>query len=80
MLQEEMEEQLQALTKQVEDLRAEVETLKDKRYDEATLIPGAEYDFVPSVTEKVIATGVIRVGEIRKADALLGLTEDEWQL
>lgn len=80
MLQEEIEEQLQALTKEVEELRAEVETLKEKASDEPTLIPGAEYDFVPTVPDKVIGTFVMRVGKVIREDNSLCLTDDEWQM
>ena len=79
MLQEEIEEQLQSLTKQVEELRAEVETLKEQRPDEVALIPGAEYDFVPSVREKVIARGVAKIIRVEKAPTDLGLSPREWE-
>jgi hypothetical protein len=80
MLHEEFDEQLQALTKQVEELRADVQLLKEKREEEVTLIPGAEYDLVPSLKPKVIGTFVMRVGKIYEASSLLGLTDEEWRL
>jgi hypothetical protein len=79
MLQEEMEEQLQALTKRVEELSAEVETLKEHRSKEPELIPGAEYDFVPSVEPMVIARGVGRIVQITTGTHELGLSKREWE-
>jgi hypothetical protein len=79
MLQEEMEEQLQTLTKQVEELRSEVETLKEQRFEEPRLIPGAEYDFVPSLKPKVIARGIGRIVRIVNATHELGLSAREWE-
>ena len=80
MLHEEIEEQLQALTKQVEDLRAEVESLKEKKSDGPTLIPGVEYDFVPTVVDKVIARGIAKIARVGKGPDDLGLSPREWEM
>jgi hypothetical protein len=80
MLEDQFEERLDALTKRVEELSTEVETLKKERAEESGLIPGAEYDFVPTVAEKIIGRYTIRVGKTCKADSLLGLTDEEWRL
>jgi uncharacterized protein YdhG (YjbR/CyaY superfamily) len=81
MLQDEMEEQLQTLTKQVEELRAEVETLKEKiDDDEPTLIPEAEYDFVPTFEPKVIARGIAKIVRVVEGPKDLGLSAHEWEI
>ena len=78
MLLEELQEQVQNLTKTVEELRTEVESLKEKVNEEPILIPGAEYDLVPSIQEKVIARGVARFVRFVDAPKDLGLSPSEW--
>ena len=75
MLEHEFEERLEILEKKVEELCDE----KKDREEEATLIPGAEYDFVPSYKSKVIATGFAKIVGVRKASAELGLSQREWE-
>ena len=48
MLEREFEERLDALEKGFEDLFARVNANEKSQAEEVTLIPGAEYDFVPS--------------------------------
>ncbi len=79
MLEEPIEERLEALTKKVEELSTEVETLKKEREEDADLIPEAEYDFVPTVKDKVIAEGIAKIIRFTKASSGLGLSQREWE-
>jgi hypothetical protein len=79
MYEKDFEERLDALEKKVEDLSVEMESNKKKQEEEPTLIPGAKYDFVPSVEDEVIARGIGRIVKIEKADSLLGLSDEEWK-
>lgn len=77
MLDQDFEERLEVLEKRVEVLEAK---RTETRYvEEPTLIPGAEYDFVPSAPDKIIGQYTIRVGKIVKESSLLGLTDEEWK-
>ena len=78
MFEKEIEERMEALEKRVEDLSAEVEANKKNQEEEVTLIPGAEYDFVPSYEPKVIARGIAKIVGVRRASAELGLSQREW--
>jgi archaellum component FlaC len=80
MLEEHFEERLDALTKKVENLSNEVQTLKSEREEEVMLIPGAEYDFVPITPERVIARGVAKIVRVTKGPEDLGLSAWEWEL
>ena len=79
MLNEEIEEQLQSMSQEIEELRAKVAALEE-RNGEPTLIPEAEYDLVPSAPEKVIARGIARFVGYREAPKDLGLSPSEWAL
>ena len=79
MFEKDIEERLEGLEKKIEELSAKVEANKKSQEEEETLIPGAEYDFVPFYEPKVIGTYMIRVGKIVQADSLLGLTDEEWK-
>lgn len=59
MVKQEFVERLKALEKRVDELTAKQDAVKRESADEPTLIPGAEYDFVPTVVDKVIARGVV---------------------
>ncbi len=80
MLEDQIEERLDYLTKKVEELSTEVEALKRDRDEEITLIPGAEYDFVPSYEPEVVGRGVARFVGFAKAPNDLGLSQREWEL
>ncbi len=80
MLEEEIEERLETLERKVEELITEVRKAKPERDEEVHLIPGAEYDFVPTIEEKVISRGVGRIVKIEKAPHDLGLSAREWEL
>ena len=79
MFEKDIEERLEALERKFDDLSAELDANKKKREEEETLIPGAEYDFVPFYEPQVIGRYMIRVGKIVEADSLLGLTDEEWK-
>ena len=80
MLEEDFDERLEALTKKAEELSAEVVSLKKERAEEVALIPGAEYDFVPSVEEEIVFQGVARIVRVEKMSHELGLSAKEWEL
>jgi hypothetical protein len=79
MVKQEFEERLDVLEKKVEDLTTELHEVKREREEEATLIPGAEYDFVPSVQDRVIARGIGRIVRVIPASNELGLSAREWE-
>ena len=80
MLEAEFEERLEALEQKVEELSGQIAARKPEPEVESVLIPGAEYDFVPSVEEKVIFRGVARIVRFEKAPDDLGLSPREWEL
>ena len=80
MLQDEMEEQLQSLKREVDELRAEVAERKRKTPDDEPLLPGVEYDFVPKVVEKNTITITARITGVIREPSTLGLTDEEWEL
>lgn len=79
MFEKDIEERMEALEKRLENLSAEVEANKKNQEEEVTLIPGAEYDFVPSVEHKVIARGVAKFVRFVEAPQGLGLSQQEWE-
>ncbi|MBM3993503.1 MAG: hypothetical protein FJ303_05040 [Planctomycetes bacterium] len=80
MQEHEIEERLDVLEKKVEDLAAELQDVKNHGEEEPKLIPGAEFDFVPSAPQKVIARGVAKIIRVGKAPDDLGLSAREWEL
>ncbi|MBI2806306.1 MAG: hypothetical protein HYX68_15105 [Planctomycetes bacterium] len=80
MLDEQIEERLDGLEKKLEDLSARVEEISQEREEVLPLIPEAEYDFVPSVPDKVIARGVAKFAGFVEAPKDLGLSASEWAL
>ena len=80
MLEQEFEERLEVLEKKIEELTTEIKEANKNREEEVTLIPGAEYDFVPSAPEKVIARGVAKIIRVSKGPDDLGLSAREWEL
>jgi hypothetical protein len=80
MLEQEFEERLELLEKKVEELTTELSEVKNGRAEEPMLIPGAEYDFVPTVKDKVLFRGVGHIVRIEKASHELGLSAREWEM
>ena len=80
MLEDAIEERLDGLEKKVEELSNELHELKRERIDSPALTPGAEYDFVPSLPDRVIARGVAKIVRVGPAPNDLGLSPREWEL
>ena len=79
MFEKEIEERLEGLEKRIEELSAKVEANQKSQEEEETLIPGAEYDFVPFYEPKVIARGVAKFVRVVQAPQGLGLPPQEWE-
>jgi hypothetical protein len=79
MFEKDVEERLDALEKGLEDLSARVKANEKKQDEEVTLIPGVEYDFVPSYEPKAIGRYIIQIRRVVPESNLLGLTDEEWQ-
>jgi hypothetical protein len=80
MFEKALEERVEVLEKRVEELATELTDVKNEREEESGLIPGAEYDFVPSVEDTVIRRGVARFMGFVDAPNDLGLSPSEWAM
>jgi hypothetical protein len=80
MLQDEVEEQLLSLKREVDELRAEIAELKRIPSDDEQLLPDVEYDFVVNAEEKVALTSKGRIVGVVQESNTLGLTDEEWNL
>jgi hypothetical protein len=67
MVKQEFVERLEALEKRVDELTAKLGTAKIEHSDEPMFIPGAEYDFVPTVIDRCIVRGVVTFVEVLPA-------------